>query len=140
LRHQRRNSRRTGRDIASPAGEILDSFDDTSHSKGNKNYKDLQLCRQAFRILSMALAGGYGDELLAEFTVRAVLPAPDASRLLVVLETAAGPAQERFEPAEILGRLDRARPSLRHELATGLARKRLPELDFVIVPREEVQP
>lgn len=88
----------------------------------------------------MALAGGYGDERLAAFVVRAVLPAPDAGRLLVCLEPGAGGGPAVTDLADILARLERLRPALRREVAEALVRKRAPELEFVVMPRQEVRP
>jgi len=92
-----------------------------------------------FRTLSVALAGGLGDEVLSGLTLRAVLPAPDASRLLVCLEFSPGPqsADARLDLADVLSRLERARPMLRREVAHSLTRKRAPELEFAVVPRQE---
>ena len=139
MRHHRKKSRRTGRDVAPPAGEELDSlFGETTRSNDKRTHKDLQLCRQAYRTLSVALAGGCGDDVLAGFAVRAVVPAPDASRLLVCLEPAAAGADggnASFDVADVLARLERVRPALRREVAGALARKRAPELEFVVVPR-----
>lgn len=109
-----------------------------SHSTNKKNYKDLQLCRQAYRTLSLALAGGLGDDMLAALAVRAVLPAPDAGRLLVCLEPAADGAV--VDLPDVLERLERVRPALRREVAEALVRKRAPEIEFVVMPRGEVQP
>lgn len=43
----------------------------------------MQVCRQAQRALSLALAGECHDDVLRSLYVTSVLPAPDASRLLV---------------------------------------------------------
>ena len=137
MKHHRRKSRRTGRDVAPPAGEGLSSFfAERSRSwTDRRSHKDLQLCRQAFRTLSLALAGGCGDEVLAGLAVRAVLPAPDATRLLVCLEPAAGAcAGASVDVPDVLRRLERVRPALRREVAGALARKRAPDLEFVVVP------
>ena len=143
LRHHRK-SRRAGHDfvVAPVAGETLDSTDRDSLFKDKRRHKDLQLCRQAFRALSLALAGGCGDEALAALVVRAVLPSPDATRLLVCLEP--GPAMadagHELDLPDVLDRLERARPALRREVTEALVRKRAPELEFVVMPRREVQP
>jgi hypothetical protein len=73
-------------------------------------------------------------------TVRAVLPAPDATRLLVVLEQApveASLADAGLDLPDILARLARVRPLLRREVAEALVRKRVPELEFVVMPRNQ---
>ena len=46
-----------------------------------QHHKTLQLCRQAQRALSLALAGECDDDLLRSLYVESVVPAPDASRL-----------------------------------------------------------
>lgn len=143
MRHHRK-PRRAGRDFAvtPPAGETPDSFDRDSLFKNKRRHKDLQLCRQAFRALSLALAGGCGDDVVAALVVRAVLPSPDATRPLVCLEP--GPAMadagHALDLPDVLDRLERARPALRREVAEALVRKRAPELEFVVMPRGEVQP
>jgi ribosome-binding factor A len=100
-----------------------------------QNHKDLQLCRQAYRTLSLALSGGCGDDVLAGLIVRAVLPAPDATRLLVWLEL----NSPVTDVADVLNRLERLKPMLRREVAHALVRKRAPELEFAVVPPAEVR-
>ena len=141
MKHFRR-SRRSGRGdvVARPdAGETLDSLDSRSRSTNKTSHKDLQLCRQAYRTLSLTLVGGCGDAVLAGLVVRAVLPAPDAGRLLVCLEPSFGPGAD-IDVLDVLARLDRVRPMLRREVAAALVRKRAPELEFVVMPRQEVWP
>ena len=142
MRHHRK-PRRAGRDtfVAPAAGEPFDPLDRDPQFKDKRRHKDLQLCRQAYRTLSLALTGGCGDEVLAALVVRAVLPAPDATRLLVCLEPAPGAADEgdTLDVADVLARLERARPALRRDVAEALVRKRAPELEFVVMPRGEVQ-
>jgi ribosome-binding factor A len=124
----------------------LDSaFFEDAYSENRKRHKDLQLCRQAFRTLSVALSGGCGDEVLAALSVRAVLPAPNATRLLVCLEPAhlgGDVANAALDVPDVLARLERIRSLLRREVAEALVRKRAPELEFVVMPRsgEEVRP
>ena len=143
---QHRKSRHAGRgNFVAPggAGEESDSSDLDSRSADKRNHKDLQLCRQAYRTLGVALSGGCGDEVLAGFVVRGVLPAPDAGRLLVCLEpgpVAEGDAVAPADLPDVLARLERVRPLLRREVAEALVRKRAPELEFVVMPRGEVRP
>ena len=54
-----------------------------------KNRKALQLCAQVAQTLGVVLAGECGEDLLRELFVTSVVPAPDSSRLLVMI---AGPA------------------------------------------------
>ena len=126
MKHNRRMFRRAGGESAPTPGE-------------QRNYKDLQLCRQAFRTLSVTLAGGCGDDVLAGLAVRAVVPAPDATRLLVCLEPA-GREHDAADLLDALARLERVKPMLRREVAEALVRKRAPGLDFVILPPREVNP
>src|SRR5687768_1969741 len=52
-------------------------------SSPRRDYKTQQLCRQVSRALSLALAGECADPMLQDLVVHSVLPAPNASRLLV---------------------------------------------------------
>ena len=99
--------------------------------RGRGDRKALQLCRQVQRALSLALAGECGDDVLRELFVEEVLPAPDATRLLVRLGIP-GHLQE-VSTADILGRLARVHGQLRHSMAQAITRKRAPELTFVPV-------
>jgi len=96
------------------------------HNKSDR--KTQQLCRQVQRALSLALAGECYDDVLRELYVEAVLPAPDASRLLVRVVI---PAHVEVALADVLERLDRARGRLRQLVAEAITRKRAPELDFI---------
>ena len=61
-----------------------DSFPPAGHSR-----KDLQLCRQVADTLQLAL-GDCGDDVLRDLHVVRVVPAPDASQLLVIVGSAPG--------------------------------------------------
>lgn len=101
-----------------------------------------QLCRQVQRAIDFALGGACADPLLQDLVVESVVPSPDASRLTVFMYRSAlgaGPDDQQ-SVAEILRRLDAARPLLRHEVAAAITRKRAPELAFQIVGEREVQP
>lgn len=100
--------------------------------------KDLQLCREVARTLNHALAWEIGDELLSNLQVEAVLPAPNASRLLALVsfttpvnEIDVGKAQQRLE--QFTGRL-------RAEVAAAIHRRRVPELTFRIQASGSVLP
>jgi ribosome-binding factor A len=82
-----------------------------------------QLCREVFRVVSETL-GGLADERLVETYVLDVQPAPDGSRVRVVV----------CAPTAIDEVLERARPRLRRAIAEALQRKRTPELVFQVVP------
>ena len=90
------------------------------------NRKALQLCRQVERILSCVLEG----DLLRDLSVQTVLPAPDSSRLLATF-VFHGP--EAIETSEILAALHGAQARLRAELASGIHRKKTPELAFQVM-------
>jgi hypothetical protein len=92
----------------------------------------MQLCRQAQRALSLAPAGECGDDVLRSLYVDSVLPAPDATQLLVRLVIPSTARDVRAD--DILARLDRVHGLLRHAVAEAITRKRAPELSFIIVP------
>jgi ribosome-binding factor A len=96
--------------------------------KGDR--KARQLCRQVAETLELVLPGDCRDEILQSLHVMSVEPAPDSSRLLVVV-VADLPA-EQFHRAEILARLERQTARLRSEVAAAIARKRVPMLAFEI--------
>ena len=101
-----------------------------------KDRKLQQLCRQVQRALMYVLPGDMADPMLREVTVESVRPAPDATRLLVVL-TSSRPVSDI---PEILRRLEQVCPRLRAEVASAITRKRAPELVFQIAPAPEVRP
>lgn len=110
--------------------EDYDSTQETSsrrRGRGKAAQKTRQLCRQAFRALSMAMSA-CSDEVVQGLNVLAVDPAPDAGRLLVTISPA--PQADAATPQEILERLDRVQGRLRTELARSISRKRAPELLF----------
>ena len=90
--------------------------------------KVTQLCEQAREALSMALTCS-ADPALRELSVASVSPAPDASRLLVTIETDVDSAQTA-DHDYILDKLQVARGYLRSEVAGAIHRKRTPELMF----------
>ena len=75
----------------------FDSFPPAGHSR-----KDLQLCRQVADTLSLAL-GDCGDDCLRDLHVVRVVPAPDASQLLVIVGSA--PGEVPPAPTEVLAHL-----------------------------------
>jgi hypothetical protein len=94
--------------------------------------KTLQLCRQVFRALSLALAGD-GDDLLRDVQVGSVEPMGTASQLLVavLVPRSAGAV------SEVMARLESRAPALRAEVARSICRKRVPMLSFIAVPMEQ---
>jgi ribosome-binding factor A len=95
-----------------------------------------QLCRQVCRALMYAIPGEVGDPLLQGLCLEEVLPAPDASRLLVRLRHEG--TAERM--GEILKRLEVVEPYLRAQVAAAITRKRAPELTFTVAFGRGVTP
>jgi hypothetical protein len=101
----------------------------------NQSRKDGQLCKQTFRVLSLAF-----DQLAAEgwaegLYLARVTPAPDASRLRLAIAFAEPCTLDEAEA--VLRRLRGLGASLRWELAAGIARRRVPELVFGLAGAEE---
>lgn len=91
------------------------------------DHKDRQICRQVYDALGWALAD-LDDPLLDDLALVAVEPAPDASRVLVSLQSTnpevdLDAAKERL--LEVMG-------ELRAEVAAEITRRRVPELSFQI--------
>jgi ribosome-binding factor A len=115
--------------------------------RNKSDRKVLQLCRQVQRAISFTLGGECRDPVLQDLVVESVTPAPDASRLavMVYLAESAQEAEEAGNPppvsfVELLERLERAKPLFRREVAAAITRKRAPELVFQIVRPKEVMP
>jgi ribosome-binding factor A len=85
--------------------------------------KDAQLCAEVREVLSLAL-----DERFSSLSVIDVVPAPDATRLCVVIETD-GDLDEARE------QLDRSMGWMRSEVASAIHRKKAPGLTFDVRPR-----
>src|SRR5258706_14490312 len=101
-----------------------------SKQRVRRDHKTAQLCRQVFQALSMAL-GDCADDVLRELLIHDVAPAPDAGRLLVRVGLSA--ATNPTGVADVMARLGHAAGFLRREVAAAIARKRAPELMFVLV-------
>ncbi len=114
-------------------------FGDSDERRQKPDYKTLALCKQVFRTLSCVLAGECGDPVLQDLTVAAVLPAPNAGHLVVVLR--AGSVSGQLSMAQVLMRLEQVHSMLRARVAEAIVRKRAPELSFQILPWQvQVQP
>lgn len=87
--------------------------------------KDAQLCAEVRETLSLALAE---DDRLEALVLLDVIPAPDATRLLVVIEV-----DGDVEEARAL--LERTSGWLRSEVAAAIHRKKAPTLTFDVRPR-----
>lgn len=111
-----------------------DPFGSPSHDR-----KDLQLCRQVADTLSLVL-GDCGDDCLRDLHVVRVVPAPDASQLLVIVGSP--PGETPAAPREVLERLQAHAAAFRAEVARAITRKRAPSLLFEYLasaPGEEVR-
>ncbi len=95
--------------------------------------KAQQLGRQVGETLDSVLAGDSRDELLRGLRVVSVVPAPDASRLLVTLAPRPPFDAGSIDPAAILAHLQRASGWLRTEVATAVTRRKAPLLAFRLV-------
>jgi ribosome-binding factor A len=115
---------------ARPRGRARSPF----QSNAKTDRKLQQLCRQVERALSYVVPGELADPMLADLSVAAVRPGPDASRLMVWFRT----NRPIADAPQILERLERARGKLRSEVAAAVTRKRAPELAFHLLFEEEV--
>jgi len=91
--------------------------------------KDWQLCRQVFETLNYVLSGDSHDEILRGLLVSEVIPAPDATRMLVTVQALDADA----DPTAILQSLQRAMGRLRAEVARSISRRKVPDLAFQVV-------
>ena len=96
--------------------------------KEKPDHKAMQVCRAAQRALGLALGGECDDDVLRSLYVESVLPAPDASRLLVCVVI---PRDVDATIADVLARLERVHGLLRSAVARAVTRKRAPELSFL---------
>lgn len=122
--------------LLSPSTQDLDDgvFFRRRETRHHPRYKDSQLCAQVAEAVSTALID-VDDVDLACLLVVSVVPAPDASRLLV---TVCSPAGSSPIPAdELTARLTRLKGHLRAEVAWVITRKRAPDLAFVVGVAEE---
>jgi ribosome-binding factor A len=104
-------------------------------SGGRRHHKDLQLCRQVFDALSLALAE-IDDPSIDDLALASVTPAPTSARLLVTLVPTRSDLDTDAALACVHGVLD----ELREEVAHEITRKRAPELVFRIGhPHEQPQ-
>ena len=105
--------------------------DPLADDRGLAKRKLRQLCRQVERAVSTALADDVADEVLLDLAVATVLPWPNASRLLVVVEPTS--PDEEIDREAVLEHLRAAKPELRAVVAGVIHRKRTPELCFEIM-------
>lgn len=89
--------------------------------------KELQLGKEAARILSLVLAGETDNPLLRDLVVLSAWPEGNGQHLCV---TVGHYATAPFEEAQVLEALSRAQGLLRTVLAQSINRKRVPVLSF----------
>ncbi|HWB08580.1 MAG TPA: hypothetical protein VG826_05125 [Pirellulales bacterium] len=99
--------------------------------QGGVNRKALQLCSQVAETLNYVFSGDCGDDLLRNLQVVNVVPAPNASQLLVTVTPVVPPGKE-YDPADINQRLTAAAGRLRFEVASAITRKKTPRLLFLV--------
>ena len=99
--------------------------------KQRDSRKDWQVCRQVFETLNYVLSGESHDDVLRSLLVGEVVPAPDATRLLVTVQPL--DADGDIDPVVILQRLQQATGRLRAEVARSISRRKVPELVFRVV-------
>lgn len=93
--------------------------------------KSLQLCHQVADTLNLVLSGECNDDVLRNLHVARVVPAPDASQLLVIVAPAW--RGEAMQSAEVLDRLAAHSGRLRSEVAGAITRRKAPRLTFQFV-------
>jgi ribosome-binding factor A len=115
-------------------------FFQPSRGRRQDNRKARQLCRQVAETLDQVLAGETADELVSSLHVESVIPAPDASRLLVTLRTDLRGNAILLEQIE--RRLADHRGRLRCAVSATITRRKTPNLEFRILgpTTPEVQP
>lgn len=108
-------------------------FDKDDYSrKSIVNRKALQLCAQVKDTLIMAFSQ-MADATLRELYVQDVIPAPDSTQLLATVVT-------EHDASKVVEQIAKANGILRNEVASGINRKRVPQLKFNVVQGRLRQP
>src|SRR4051794_17210089 len=97
------------------------------------NRKDLQLCRQVFDALTYALAE-IDDPIVDDLALASVVPAPSASRVQVNLVA----MRDDIDCDVALANVRKHADELREEVAAEITRRRVPELVYRVVPRDQL--
>jgi len=97
----------------------------SSNQHGRVDRKTMQLCRQIQKALLYAFSST-GCDVVASLMVEEVTPAPNASRLLVVVSSLDGD----LNAAEAISALAKVAPKLRQEVSAAINRRKTPELSF----------
>jgi ribosome-binding factor A len=99
--------------------------------QGSPDRKTLQLCRQVAHAVQWALSSELGDELFCHLQVLSVVPAPNASHLLVTLQLDVAPEDTDLPKAyRLLGEVE---GQLRTAVAEAITRRRAPRLSFQVL-------
>lgn len=96
-----------------------------------QDHKAKQLCRQVAETVDQVLAGETGDDALRCLRVAAVRPAPDASRLLVLVVADCPP--DDFCRDQTEARLQASAGRLRTAVAAAITRRKAPLLTFALL-------
>jgi ribosome-binding factor A len=96
-----------------------------------KHHKLERLCRQVAETLDQVIAGEFADDLLQCLRIVSVMPAPDASRLLVTLHADCNP--EVFDRPLLEDRLAACKGRLRCAVAAANTRRKAPSLAFNVI-------
>ena len=133
-------SRRVRESLSAHCGQLgaddgvdPNEFFKASSFQTKSNKKAIQLCHQVGCCLSLVM-GDCDDPIVQSLSVVNVMPAPDSSRLLVVLE--ADDAPQAMDRDQVLVRVNLQLPRLRSEVARWIHRKRVPNLIVQVVPRQ----
>lgn len=125
-----------GEDDCVDPRDFFSTLDPTERSSARRKSlrKARQLCAQVRRTLEVVLSGECPDPILQGLWVYDVQPAPDASRLLVLV--AVRDTDANVTTHELLARLADATPHLRHAVAQAVRRRKTPQLAFHVLPAE----
>lgn len=94
------------------------------------------MCRQVFDALTYALVE-IDDPLIEDLMLASVVPAPNASRMIVTLVAAREDLSANERDAALEAIASNA-DELREDVAAEITRQRVPELVFRIAPRSEL--
>ena len=135
-------NRRQREEMLACCGEIQDDdgldprqfFKSGARSLGKRDRKAQQLCRQVQQTLSLVLSGEFTDEILQSLFVESIVPAPNASQLLVTVSADDG-SEYSVESGLILQKLEHVAGQLRSEVAAAITRRKTPRLMFQVASR-----
>ena len=132
-RKKRTTTRKLRASMLESCGEIRDDdgVDPREYFKQRRNRKEdrktKQLCRQVARTLNLCL-NDCDDRFVEAMFVVAVVPAPNSSCLLVVVECDV----DDFDHDEAMLAIQDQTPRLQFEIAKAIHRKRVPNLLFSV--------